>query len=121
MKIKRFLLCTLLFLSFTCNVRAGTLTKKGGINTFNGHQETWYNLDMTNVVKRTDQAFGMTNLYWVRDDGCKMYGPWIICAADWNIYTHYSLVETSRGIGIVLDTGEFIKKDPTMIDLAVAW
>jgi len=32
---------------FTQRVEGRVLTKKGGINTFEGHEESWYNLKMT--------------------------------------------------------------------------
>lgn len=105
---------------FTQRVEGKVLTKKGGINTFEGHQESWYNLKMTKVIQRA-QANGITGVYWENSDGLKMYGSYIIVAANYDIYPYGSLVNTSRGIGVVLDTGEFIKKNPTMIDLAVAW
>lgn len=105
---------------FTQRVEGRVLTKKGGINTFEGHQESWYNLKMTKVIQRA-RANGITGVYWENSDGLKMYGSYIIVAANYDIYPYGSLVNTSRGMGVVLDTGEFIKKDPTMIDLAVAW
>ena len=105
---------------FTQRVEGRVLTKKGGINTFEGHQESWYNLKMTKVIQRA-QASGITGIYWENSDGLKMYGSYIIVAANYDIYPYGSLINTSRGMGIVLDTGEFIKKNPTMIDLAVAW
>lgn len=105
---------------FTQRVEGRVLTKKGGINIFEGHQESWYNLKMTKVIQRA-QANGITGVYWENSDGLKMYGSYIIVAANYDIYPYGSLVNTSRGMGVVLDTGEFIKKDPTMIDLAVAW
>lgn len=98
---------------------AVVLTARMGTITFQDHKETWYNLQMNKVVERTDKAFGMTGLYWVRDDGCKMYGPWVIVAADWTIHPQYSLIETSRGTGIVLDT--HTAEDRSIVDLAVTW
>ena len=95
------------------------LTARMGTIQFNGHAETWYNLRMDRVVERTDQAFGMTDLYWVRDDGVKMYGPWVIVAADWSVHPHYSFVETSLGQGIVLDT--HTTDDSELIDIATDW
>ena len=103
---------------FSYETGAKTLTKKGGVNTFQGHKESWYNLNMDKVVQRTDEAFGMTNLYWEREDGCKMYGPWIICAGHPSVI-RYTFVETSRGTGIILDT--HTSSDKTLIDLAVNW
>lgn len=94
------------------------LTARIGAIDYNGHTETWYNLPMNKVVERTDKAFGMTDLYWVRDDGCKMYGPWVILASHPSV-TRYTLVETSRGTGIVLD--RHTVDDENLYDLAVTW
>lgn len=94
------------------------LTAKLGRITYNGHQETFYNLPMQKVVERSDRAMGLKDMYWVRDDGCKMYGQWVIVAAHPSV-TRYSLVETSRGTGIVLDT--HTAGDVNLYDLAVAW
>lgn len=94
------------------------LTARLGTIQYEGHKETWYNLNMNKVIERADKAFGMTDLYWVRDDGCKMYGPWIICAGHPSAI-RYSLVETSRGTGIILDTHTV--DDITLIDIATNW
>ena len=59
--------------------------------------------------------------YWVREDGCKMLGPYIMCAADLALRTRGSLVESSLGTCIVADTGDFIYANPTQIDIAVDW
>lgn len=95
------------------------LTARIGTITFQGHKETWYNLRMDKVVERTDNALGVTGFYWERDDGVKMYGPWVIVAADWSVHPHYSFVETSLGQGIVLDT--HTTDDKELIDIATNW
>lgn len=48
-----------------------------------------------------------------------MYGTYIMCAGAVDRYGE--VVETSRGLGIILDTGDFAKKEPYNIDLAVNW
>lgn len=97
------------------------LTAKLGRIQFNGHDETYYNLNMSNIVERADQVFNVSDMYWIREDGCKMYGPFIIVAANWKEHPFGSVVETSRGTGLVLDTGDFAKREPQTIDLAVEW
>lgn len=93
------------------------LTAKAGRITFNGHTETWYDLDMSKVVANA-QAAGIPCEYWERDDGCKMFGPWVIVAAHPSI-PRYSLVETSLGTGIVLD--RHTCQDAELIDIATDW
>ena len=46
---------------------------------------------------------GIVEKYWVREDGCKMYGDYIMCAADLSIHPRGSLVESSLGTCIVCD------------------
>lgn len=79
---------------------------------------------MNNIVE-TAQRNGVSgnelgdNDYWERKDGCKMYGKYIICASAPERYGE--VVETSRGLGIILDTGDFVKDEPDTIDMAVTW
>jgi hypothetical protein len=97
------------------------LTKSGGVNyNANGNKETYYNLDMSNVVANA-QAQGIEGEYWVRDDGVKMYGDKVIVAANLDVYPRGTTVETSLGKGIVLDTGEFASENPTQFDIATSW
>ena len=56
--------------------------------------------------------------YWEREDGCKMFGPWIIVAAHPSV-TRYTFVETSLGTGIVLD--RHCVNDPNLYDIATTW
>ena len=102
-------------------VNASTvLTKKGGVNTFEGHQETYYNLKMDRIIQRA-QDKGIPGLYWENPEGIKMYGYFVIVAADWNEHPYGSTVNTSKGWGIVLDTGDFVRRDSTLIDIATNW
>ena len=96
------------------------LTKAKGVNMFNGHRETYYNLPMGKVCSiATDK--GIEGNYWVREDGAKMFGMYVIVAANWSLHPYGSIVETSLGKGIVLDTGTFIETYPEGYDLAVTW
>ena len=96
-----------------------TLTAKLGTIQFDGHRETWYNLDMSRVVANTDKAIGMSGLYNVREDGAKCYGPFVIVAADLNLHPRYTLVNTSLGTGVVLDA--HTATDRETIDIATDW
>ncbi len=83
-------------------------------------KETYYNLDMSGVVSIM-RNMGNTDEYWVRDDGCKMLGDYIMVAANLNIHPRGSIVETSLGLAIVCDTGGFAKNNPYQIDIATTW
>ena len=96
------------------------LTPQSGTFTFEGHTETYYNLDMS-VVVQVAQSRGIAGEYHVREDGAKMIGDYIMVAADYSIHPYGSLVNTSLGMGIVVDTGGFIAWNPTGIDIAVSW
>ncbi len=83
-------------------------------------KETFYNLDMTGVISLMNSC-GYYYSYWVRDDGCKMFGDYIMCAANLNVHPRGSLVETSLGTAIVCDTGTFAYSNPYQIDIATTW
>ena len=100
----------------------GILNPIAGVNYFNGHKETYYNLPMDGVLYLT-QARGIPGEYFVRDDGVKMYrtadGEFVICAARQDLWGQ--IIETSLGQGIVLDTGGFAFYNPDQVDIAVTW
>lgn len=86
-------------------------------------RETYYNLNMKNCIKNMRKR-GYTLRaypYWIRDDGAKMLGPYVMIAANWKIRPLGSIVETSLGWGIVVDTGTFVETYPEGIDIAVTW
>ena len=99
------------------------LNRARGVSFFNGHRETWYNLNMEYVVEvARERIAGYADAeYWIREDGCKMLGDYIMVAADQTVHPYGSLVETSLGMGIVVDTGSFIFTNSEQIDIAVDW
>jgi 3D (Asp-Asp-Asp) domain-containing protein len=96
------------------------LTAESGTFTFEGHTETYYNLDMS-VVVQVAQSRGIAGEYHVRSDGVKMLGDYIMVAACYDIHPYGSLMNTSLGMGIVVDTGGFVAWNPTGIDIATTW
>lgn len=96
------------------------LTKSKGINKGPSGKETYYNLPMGGVIK-TMRRMGNTDKHWVRPDGAKMLGDYVMVAANLKVRPRGSLVETSLGTGIVCDTGGFAKNNPYQIDIAVNW
>ena len=98
-----------------------------GIGTVYGPtgKETYYNQDMSTLVQWARDA-GLSEEeypYWVRDDGCKMLGGFIMCAANLEHFPRYSIVESSLGACIVVDTGSFVYLDEgwNWLDIAVTW
>lgn len=94
------------------------LTAKLGTIQYGDHRETWYDLDMSRVIERANAYYDVDeDTYEVRSDGVKTYNGYVIVAADKSI-PYGTVVETSRGIGIVLDYHE---TDKDVYDLAVSW
>ena len=96
------------------------LTKSAGTITGPNGKETYYNLNMNGVV-RIMRNHGNTDKYWVRSDGVKMLGNYVMVAAALDICPRGSLIATSKGTGIVCDTGTFIYSNPYGLDIATAW
>lgn len=99
------------------------LTKQSGVCQGPSGKETYYNLNMAGVVNiMRGMGFSEEEYpYWVRDDGCKMLGNYIMVAANLDLRPRGSLIETSLGMGIVCDTGGFAAIDKTQLDIAVSW
>lgn len=96
------------------------LTKSKGVNYGPIGKETYYNLNMSGVVRvMRNMGFDEVNYpYWIREDGCKMLGPYIMVAANFNYFPRGSVVECSRGIALVCDTGHL---GWNHLDLATQW
>ena len=98
----------------------GVLTASKGVNYGPSGKETYYNLNMSGVVNIM-QNMGYNEQYWVREDGVKMYGEYVMVAADLNTHPRGSIVESSLGTAIVVDTGGFAASDPNQLDIATDW
>lgn len=96
------------------------LTPEGGVFYFGNQLETYYNLDMS-VIVQVAHSNGISGEYWVREDGCKMLGSYIMLACNRDVHPYGSLVETSLGTGISLDTGGFAANNPYQVDIATTW
>ena len=101
-------------------VREGTLTASNGRIKGPTNEETYYNLDMSRVVD-TMRRKGFSEEeypYYIREDGVKMLGDYVMVAADLDIHPRGVVVETSLGQGLVCDTGEF---EEDIYDIATDW
>ena len=86
-------------------------------------RETYYNLKMGVVVKNM-RKIGYSEEkypYWVRSDGAKMLGVYVMVAANWKIRPRGTILKTSLGSAIVVDTGDFVKDYPKGVDIATNW
>lgn len=96
------------------NARVGTVNGPSG-------RETYYNLPMSRVVSMMHSR-GYNGDYWVRDDGAKMLGQYVMVAANLSIHPRGSVVPTTLGYGIVCDTGGFAHNGSGVaLDVATNW
>lgn len=100
------------------------ITATGGIYEGPSGKETYYNLPMDGVISIMRQlGYSETDgwVYWVRDDGAKMFGDYVMVAANLDVRPRGSLIECSMGTAIVCDTGDFAKSNANQLDIAVTW
>lgn len=84
-------------------------------------RETYYNDDLEYVVGRMHRN-GYKHLdYWVREDGVKMLGNYVIVAGNLQARPRGTILKTSMGMGMVCDTGKFCQDAPEKIDIATTW
>lgn len=86
-------------------------------------KETYYNLDMSGVIRAMRYA-GYSEEeypYWIREDGVKMLGSYVMVAANYEIRPKGTIIQSSLGYAIVCDTGGFARGNPTQLDIAVSW
>ncbi len=86
-------------------------------------KETYYNLNMSvciSVMRR--MGFSEAEYpYAVRADGVKTLGGLVMVAANLGLRPRGSLIMTSVGPGIVVDTGGFAKRNRKQLDICVNW
>lgn len=99
------------------------LTKQSGVFQGPSGKETFYNLNMSGVISiMRNMGYSEDEYpYWVRDDGVKMFGYYVMCAAELSTRPKGTILETSLGLAIVVDTGGFAYSNPTQVDIAVTW
>lgn len=99
------------------------LSKSKGVVNGPSGKESYYNLNMNSVIRVMRNA-GYSEEeypYWIREDGIKMLGNYVIVAANYEIRPRGTIIQSSLGYAIVCDTGSFAKRNPTQIDVAVTW
>ena len=96
------------------------LTPRKGVNQGPTGKETWYNMDMTGVLYlMNDLGYTYEEYpYWIREDGVKMFGDYVMAAADLSIFPKGTIVESSLGTAMIVDTGDL---EPYQLDIAVNW
>ena len=107
------------------NSNVGTIEGPSG-------KETYYDLKMDGCFGNVAQAdllkTSMQNLglefprdFHVREDGVKCLGDYVLVAANLDVRPKGTIVNTSLGKGIVVDTGAFAATNPTQLDIATNW
>lgn len=94
-----------------------------------GGKETYYDADcisesgMNGVVKiMRELGYDEEEYpYYIREDGVRMLGKYIMVAANLDTYPRGTLIETSLGIGIVCDACESAYENIYQLDVAVNW
>ena len=99
------------------------LTKRGGVFYGPSGNEKSYNLNMSGVVTimRNSGCSSEEYPYWVREDGAKMLGDYVMVAADLSVHPRGSVIETSLGTGLVCDLCVGATYGDTVLDIAVNW
>lgn len=99
------------------------LTKSGGVFAGPSGKETYYNLPMGRCIQiMRDMGYSVEEYpYWIREDGAKMLGEYVMCAADLNTRPKGTILESSLGMAIVVDTGSFAYSNPDQLDLCTDW
>ena len=117
--IRGAVICALLSFSILNSGYDYKLTRSLGRVDGVSEVETWYNLPMDLVIENMrKRGYSEADYpYYIRNDGVKMFGDFVIVAADLNKYPRGSVVYTTLGQGMVLDTGE----DLSGFDIAVIW
>ena len=107
------------------------LTSKLGVvyDTPSGGKETYYDADciseygMNGVVKiMRDAGYSEEEYpYYIREDGVRMFGDYVMVAANLNTYPRGTIVETTLGTAIVCDACENANEVYNQLDVAVNW
>lgn len=102
------------------NIGDTHITPDGGVYHGPSGKETYYNLPMGGVIYLM-RHLGYSEEeypYWIRDDGVKMFGDYVMVAADLSIRPKGTILESSMGTAIVCDTGDL---ETMQLDIAVNW
>ena len=107
------------------------LTASKGVNMGPSGKETYYNLDMSGIVNAAHtNAWGVpaeylpniSGEYWIREDGVKMLGDYAMVAVDLSVHPRGSLLQTSVGTAVAVDTGSFCHNGSGVsVDIATNW
>lgn len=100
--------------------RGPVLTKSKGVNYGPLGRETYYNLPMQGVINimRRNGYDAERFPYWVREDGVRMLGDYIMLAGRVGQFERGTIVQCSLGEGMICDYGYL---EWNGVDVAVTW
>ena len=102
--------------------RGSKLNRSNGTVYGPSGRETYYNLNMSGVIRIMNKYGYDYDDYAVRSDGVKTLGGYVMVAANLSVHPRGSLVATSLGTGIVCDTGGFVHNGSGVsLDIATSW
>lgn len=88
-------------------------------------KETYYNLNMDGVLDLmyNVEGYSMEEFpYWERaEDGAKMFGPYIMVAANLDVYPKGTILDCSMGKAMVCDLCGAAYSSNVVLDIAVTW
>lgn len=95
-----------------------------GFKRYNGPSgtEDYYNCYMDNVIRIMRSEYPEDEYpYWIRQDGCKMLGDYIICSADHELYERGDVIDTSLGKAIIVEFNGVSNSNTADVWIATAW
>lgn len=98
------------------------ITKQSGTFAGPSGKETYYNLNMSGCVLIMRNLGYSEDEYpvWTRDDGVKMFGYYVMVAANTYAYPKGTVIETSMGTAMVVDHCVRAESEQ-LLDIAVTW
>lgn len=103
--------------------RQDHLTASRGVFHGPSGREKWYNLDMDGVIRiMREQGYSEEEYpYHVREDGVKMFGRYVMVAANTYMRPKGTILDTSLGEAMVVDHCTASESEFDLIDIAVSW
>ena len=94
-----------------------------------GAYETYYDADVINpkgmdicVEYMRDLGYSEEEYpYYIREDGVRMFGDYVMVAANVDILPKGTIIETTLGTAMVVDACENAEELPNQVDIAVNW
>ena len=99
------------------------LTKSAGVFEGPSGKETYYNLPMGVCINNMrEMGYSVEEYpYYIREDGAKMLGEYVMCASNNSVRPKGTVLETSLGKAIVVDSCPAANNNSTLLDMCTDW